>query len=265
MRIVRPVLLLASLTLAFGCQPPSPEAPTEVSELSRYLYREWANPDPEAMEAGLLNLWDFLADVDLESANVDRSWVPEVLEPEDVTDIQRPEDRELSALLAISMAGRSVWPVADHGALQMEEDQRPAEPTAPVYIRTPRNLSDVSCFPTRECGPVETDNEVRRENLHEKPSCPAYTQGLALHRQPSTLPVRQPKTTSTYPLGQDPILFQQVVDGVLLLPGHRVGEHRHHELQGEQIRLHGSDPPSTSPAGTSSACGSRSRDGKTSA
>lgn len=61
------------------------------------------------------------------------------------------------------------------------------------------------------------------------------------------------------------MLFQQVVDGVLLLPGHRLGAHRRHKLQGEQIRLHGSAPPSTSPACTSSACGSRSRDGKTSA
>ena len=51
--------LLVGLLL-LGCRKAPPEAPKDLQELSRYLYREWQNDDPEVMAAGMDNLHAFL-------------------------------------------------------------------------------------------------------------------------------------------------------------------------------------------------------------
>ena len=108
--------------MSMGCKPP-PEAPAELDELSRYLYREWESPDPLVMSEGLNNLDVFLADYDLDAHVNDRSFELELLTREDLdaSGIDWPTDRPLGELLfdylqARSRRGRAVRRRAGKGA-----------------------------------------------------------------------------------------------------------------------------------------------------
>lgn len=152
--------MISMLLLLTACKAP-PEAPAELEELSRYLYREWDNEDPAVMEAGVVNLRDFLATVDLEGGILDRSFEVGPPEESDISDVDRPPGRSAADLLGVSVGYLSEWPVADHAKLQTEADQLPAEPSAKIYERT---ISERGCFIDRECVLV-TENDIRRENL----------------------------------------------------------------------------------------------------
>lgn len=149
---------------AAGCVAP-PEAPQELGELSRYLFREWDNPDPRVMSAGLRQLESFLTDVDLDDDAKDRSWVVEDLVAGDVHDIERPEDRNLVDCLGVSVSGNSRWNIEDHARLQTEVDQTITEPTANEYQRLFPELEDPSCFWDGSCPRLLTVNDARRSNF----------------------------------------------------------------------------------------------------
>ena len=162
--LLRTLLLIAVSAPLAACKPPSPEAPTDLSDLVRYLFAEWHNEDPQPMQDGLANLDAFMRDIDMDTAAVDRSWVPEPLTVEDVSAVTWPE-RDLEATIPLTVAGAGPWAVTDHARLQTEADQLPAEPTAVRYDRTVTNVDDPSCFWDGSCGLIETDNDVRRDNL----------------------------------------------------------------------------------------------------
>ncbi|MBT3217957.1 MAG: hypothetical protein HN348_02620 [Proteobacteria bacterium] len=153
-------LILISL---LGCKKPPPEAPKELNELSRYLFREWDNEDPLVMQAGVENLRDFLADLDLEGKVNDRSFTLDPIREDDL-DVDHP-DRDPEDCLNVSVARKSEWPVDDHAQLQIESDQTPTEPTAKDYLRTFPKEDDPDCLPDHDCGVLETVNDIRRENL----------------------------------------------------------------------------------------------------
>lgn len=157
-------MLIVSALLLAGCSPP--EAPVELNELTRYLYREWDAEDPRVREAGLANLETFLEGSELspEQGLGERSWTLSLLEPEDVANIRRP-DRPLSACIGVSLGFDSRWPVGDHARLQAREDQLPAEPSAETYVRTFPDADQVDCFPGEDCEVMETVNDARRSNL----------------------------------------------------------------------------------------------------
>ena len=156
---------LLPLLVLVACAPASPEAPTELSELARFLYAQHENEDPEVLAEGLGNLAQLLDEVDLEADPEERSWIPQPLEASDLVGLQRPEDRDLAALLTISLAGPSRFPVADHALQQVQSDQLPAEPTATRYIRTITAPEDPACFVAGDCDRLRTNNDVRRENF----------------------------------------------------------------------------------------------------
>ena len=158
MSTVPRILLLVSIV---GCKPP-PEAPEELDDLARYLYREWDAEDPLVMEAGVSSLDSFLAELTLDANINDRSFQMEPPEEEDLADVGRPEGRNAADMLGVSVAAESRWAVGDHARLQAEEDQLPAEPTAKVYVRT---TQDADCFLAQTCDVMTTVNEVRRENF----------------------------------------------------------------------------------------------------
>lgn len=159
---MRPCLALA-LLLAPGCAPP-PEAPTELSDLSRYLYREYDDEDPRVMQAGARNLFDFLQTVDLAAdATVDRAFAPENLREEDVADITRP-DRPLENCLPLGIGGLSRQSIEDHALLMVQPDQTEAEASANYYDRTFPETDDPSCFVDRTCDRLVTVNDAERQN-----------------------------------------------------------------------------------------------------
>lgn len=157
-------LFLIFSVFTTGCKAPV-EAPTELSELSRYLYREWSNPDPSVMASGVENLHDFLVDVDLSKKVLDRSWILADITEEDIFDIDWNTSRDPADAVGLGVAYASQWPVADHATLQTEPDQTPAEPTASRYERTFPQTTDPSCFPPFQCESLITESDITRQNL----------------------------------------------------------------------------------------------------
>lgn len=162
------------LALAMGaCAPPSAsgdddtdagaeEDLSDLSVLSRRLYREWDAEDAELRAAGMAALDLYLSGVDVGSDKLDdRAWALADLEAQDVATIARP-DRPLDACFGLGMAYASKWPAVDHARLQIEADQTPTEPTATFYDRTVTNLDDPSCFVDRTCEVIDTTNDMER-------------------------------------------------------------------------------------------------------
>ena len=157
-------LLAAALAPGQACTP-TPEAPTEFSDLVRFMLQNWDHEEPEVLEEALANLELFLADYDLLGETTERSWIPDFLDEDDIEGLTWPDDRRLEDAIPVAIARSSVWPVADHGRLQSEADQRITEPTAQQrYDRTVTNLDDPSCFWDRSCEVMITHNDARREN-----------------------------------------------------------------------------------------------------
>jgi hypothetical protein len=165
---VLPGLLHAILLT--GCAPP-PEAPSELDDLSRYLYREWGNDDERVQVAGLLNLEAFLEGVD-EGAGLDdgtkiadRSWALDNLVDDDVASLPSRPDRDLDGMIAMSVARSTPYDVACHAELQVQPDQLPVEKgSATDYTRTFPGRKDGACFPDASCDELDTSNDVRRAN-----------------------------------------------------------------------------------------------------
>ena len=156
--------IAAGILALTGCKAPV-EAPAELNDLSRYMYREWENEDPEVLTAGLSNLEPFLlAEVDYEGDSQDRSFTLTPIEEADLHAISWPTDRNPADTLALSVTAMSPWPVTDHARLQVEVDQTPTEPTAKTYERTFPQTSDPTCLPEQSCDTIVSINNARREN-----------------------------------------------------------------------------------------------------
>lgn len=140
------------------------EAPTELSDINRFLYREWGNEDEPLLVGGVANFETFMAGVPTDGTLSERSFVPANLREADVQDHARP-DRPLENLLGVSLVRLSPWSTAEHALLMVLEDQTPIQSTAPTYQRTFTGESDPECFLSRECLVLTTSNEIRRENL----------------------------------------------------------------------------------------------------
>ncbi len=149
--------------LLVGCQE-VPEAPTELSELIRYLVRELPAEDPRVIEAGVDNLEDFLAGVDLDADDLEvRSYVPDHLQPEDVAYLGAP-DLPLEDCVAVAVADRSPWEVPWHAQLAIEFDQTPAESAAERYDRTFHEPDDPQEWADDRVEFARSMNDVRRSN-----------------------------------------------------------------------------------------------------
>lgn len=160
MRTCLPLLLMA----LGACKAP-PEAPEELDELSKYLYREWGNEDPEVPGVGLAGLEDFLLTLDLEGAINNRSFSIGPAGADTVQYVGVPAGQDPDATIGISVARLSDYPVVDHARLQIEVDQLPTEPTASDYVRRFIDPTDPSCFVDHSCEIIETENDVVRNNL----------------------------------------------------------------------------------------------------
>jgi len=150
-----PVLLVPLL----GCVPPV-EAPTELSDLARFLVREFDAEDPAVLEAGVSNLAVLLEDVDYTADTVTRSTAQAALEATDLERLTRPPDTDLRLTADVSLFYASRHPVAAHAGFT-DEDQLPAEPTATEYTR---EVLEGDCFAAGDCDLLRTFNDLTREN-----------------------------------------------------------------------------------------------------
>ncbi len=157
--------LMLALPTATGCSP-APEAPTDLSDISRYVMREYDNEDPRVLEGALVNLEAVFDGVDLEGDLRDeRTFTPDNLTEEDLAGIETPEGMDPMNLVPVGVVGLSRQPVANHQAFQRQPNQLPAEPSAERYIRTYLAPDDPECFGTDEgCLLLRTENDIRRVN-----------------------------------------------------------------------------------------------------
>ncbi|MCK6530709.1 hypothetical protein L6R50_25170 [Myxococcota bacterium] len=154
---------LAALGLAAGCVPP-PDAPEELSDLTRYMYREWDSEDPRVLGIGAGNLEDILLGFDLDGDVDDRAFVQDDLVEDDVDHLVHP-DEPVDDCVPIAVAARSRYGIDWHALFAIEVDQRPAEPTATEYERRFLDPEDPECFAEGSCGTLGTENEITRSNI----------------------------------------------------------------------------------------------------
>jgi len=156
-------LLLLVLSSGTGCER-IPEAPTELNELSAYLFRNFEHEQEETRSTGMANLQAFFADVDLTQPYQDLAYAVDDLTEEDVADVVHP-DRDPALTLPVGLVTGSAFPPDDHATIIILEDQTPVEPNSPTtYDRAFVDPTDPSCFPDRGCLVLRAENHIWREN-----------------------------------------------------------------------------------------------------
>jgi hypothetical protein len=154
--------LLLTLGILVGCN--SPEAPSEVSDLMRFLMREFDNPDPDFLIAGAQNMADYLATVDYDAGGADRSTIPDPLREDDLVGMGHADGTDPLDTVNVSLAYRSSRPIREHALLQAEADHTIAEPSAGAYARTWDDALDPTCFGEQTCQLLRTTNIIERSN-----------------------------------------------------------------------------------------------------
>ncbi|MDP7111959.1 MAG: hypothetical protein QGH45_08340 [Myxococcota bacterium] len=156
-------LTVALGVTSLGCKAP-PEAPEELSDLSRYLFREFESEEWGVREVGMGNLAAFFADQDMDVEWDELSYTAEDLQADDVVDVEHP-GRDLTLLMPVGMATLSAFTPADHSTVIVMPDQTPVEPNSPnTYDRTFTEPTGPGCFPGLECDLLRSTNDIAKEN-----------------------------------------------------------------------------------------------------
>ncbi len=160
-KMVAPIVA-ALCWLGSGCQPPE-EAPTELNELSSFLFAHWEDEDDTLRAQGLQNLYAFFEDVDLSQGYNDLAYGLDPLTDEDI-DVPHP-DADPEDQLPVGLVTPSAFTPAEHAEVIVLEDQTPVEPNSPdTYDRDFHDPSDPSCFPSRDCTVIRSLNDIVKDN-----------------------------------------------------------------------------------------------------
>lgn len=150
------------LLVLLACKTPA-QAPTELSDLARFFFREHHAEDEAVLGEAADNLAALLADLDPEAPASERAYTLSALTEADVAGITRP-DGDPADCAALAVADRSPWPLQEHLAYMVLSDLAETSLTASVYDRT-FDVSDPSCFVDRACTAMMTDNLIYRDTL----------------------------------------------------------------------------------------------------
>lgn len=164
------------LILALGLSACTvPEAPGDLDELSRYLFREWDNDDPRVMEAGIRSFDEGLRALDFDGERAARSFEISPLDAVDTEGDDLPEDVVLENMVGVAIGAWSDWAPEYHAQLATRVDQSPAEPSSAEYERTFLRPTDPACLPTADCVALETINRILKSNA-------AYTAWIDMYK-----------------------------------------------------------------------------------
>ena len=151
-----------SLLLA-GCTPPI-EAPTELHEVTAWLFARFETDQAGVLEAGVSNLEQALLELDLALPAADRAVSLVPLTEEHVSGLERP-DRSLDGLVSVALPFDTAFGPEEHAELVILADQAPVEPDSPdTYDREFLAPTDPSCFPDRDCRLLRTWNAITKES-----------------------------------------------------------------------------------------------------
>ena len=162
---MRAVSVALAAAFSVGCFTPPPQAPTELDDLTRFLFREWAHEEPEVLQDGMVKLEKFLETVDFSEELYYRSFQLDSCTTEDLATINAPEGQDPAKTVGMGVVFESRWPVGDHARLQMSGDLLDAEPSAKSYVRRFVDPSDGTCFVDRSCDSIFTDNDITRSSF----------------------------------------------------------------------------------------------------
>ena len=152
-------LLLALLTT--GCTK-IPEAPEELSELSLYLFREFAQ-DEEVVASGLMNLRDWMLEQDLTSDIDERAVTLPVIKGANLDGYKIPDGVDADAQVPIAVPGISPHGVSKHLDTILEPNQVCIESGTTKFAKR-KFLTDKQCFRSGECTELSTLTEVFKQN-----------------------------------------------------------------------------------------------------
>ncbi len=160
---MKALLLIIATVCSVAC---TAQAPTDINDITRYLFREWDNPDPKVMQLGLTTLETILVGKMLgpNGAGNDRLLQVSSIHKEDLTVDPYPMDKDPLHTLGTLVTRESKWPVTDHAKVQADPNQLPVEPNATVYMRTYLEPTDPSCLIDASCKILRTTNQVTRSN-----------------------------------------------------------------------------------------------------
>jgi len=145
-----------------GCSKPIPEAPKELSELSLYLFREFAQ-DEEIVAAGLVNLREWMLEQDLAADVEERVVTLPVIKGANLDIYSIPEGVEADAQVPIGLPGLSPHGVSKHLDTILEPNQVCIESGTTKYAER-TFLTDKQCFRSGECAELSTLTEVFKQN-----------------------------------------------------------------------------------------------------
>jgi hypothetical protein len=163
---MRSLVFLVALS---GCGPQ--DAPTDLNELTHFLYREW--DDDLHMQDALLKL--DAQKFNLDGSTDDRSYHMTPLSRDDLMGVNWPMSRDPNKAIGSCVVRRSKWGMDDQVKLIQLPDQLDAEPSATHYARTFVDPTDPSCFTAQGCSILKTDNDITRDNS-------AITVSFLLHK-----------------------------------------------------------------------------------
>ncbi|HJN78027.1 MAG TPA: hypothetical protein QGF58_29205 [Myxococcota bacterium] len=163
----KPTLFCCSLLLlsaaCMGCIQPV-EAPSDLDEVSAWLYARFGSEDTGVLEAGAGNLAAVFEGVDLTQGAAELGLSLDPLTEDDVADVEHP-GRDFADLVSIGLPFGSSFEAEDHAGVLVLADQTPVEPDSPeLYRRHFLSPTDPSCFPGRSCSSLTTWNEVVKES-----------------------------------------------------------------------------------------------------
>lgn len=157
------ILFLAAVIS--GCAP-TQEAPTDLGDLTLFLFSEFETAEDAYLADALMNLeTGALLTVDLEGARIDRQWVQPILTEDHRGGATGPPPAEVDPALQVSVtvAGLSSHPLTTHAEGVLIADQSELEPSAPEHDRT--FTVDTACWSDGSCGRIDTENHIKKSNF----------------------------------------------------------------------------------------------------
>ena len=147
--------------LAAGCHKEREPAPTEMTDLVRYLFSNWEDPEllPEAVDN--LGAW---IDRNIDTPEAHDGLELEPLSEADIAGVTHPE-KSLVDLVGVAGEAPSAFPVEDHAAYLVLADQTFTNPgTFKLYARTITE-GEPALFASGEGELVRTTNDVTTSTL----------------------------------------------------------------------------------------------------
>ena len=156
---------MSSLVLVMalvGCKSPL-EAPSDLEDLTRWMFIEWE--DPDALAAGAGNLLDFAqAEVDFAADWEGRSYESGALGAGAAEGLVN-HDRDSADTNSVVLFFSSRYPAEDHLQHIKMEDQTPVEPSSSELYNRAFIENDPGCIADGSCDFMRSMNDVRRDNV----------------------------------------------------------------------------------------------------